>query len=186
MRSLPIFLAWVRTWRYRLRRAATPTVNRSATATPCVAVCNTAPIVPARIITCVGPLEARTLCVQFTNKRGLVEVIDEGPLAVDLDHRQPLAVAHLELRHAPDVHLFEVELVLPAHRCKRLARTLAEMAVVCVVNGDPTDKDPGSSSPRRPARPRARTRRGAWRCRDAGAPPRSPRTPWRRSPSASR
>src|SRR6476646_9239506 len=182
MRSLPIFLAWVRTWRYRLRRAATPTVNRSATAAPCVAVFNTAPIVPARIIPCVGPLEARTLCVQFANKRGLVEVVDEGPLAVDLDHRQPLAVALLELGHAADVHLFEVELVLPAHLCERPAGALAEVAVVCVVNGDVRDKGPGSSSLRRPARLRGRTRRGASRCRDAGAPPRSPRTPCRRSP----
>src|SRR6476469_3314453 len=137
MRSLPIFLAWVRTWRYRLRRAATPTVNRSATATPCVAVCNTAPIVPARIIPCVGPLEARTLCVQFANKRGLVEVVDEGPLAVDLDHRQPFAVSLLELRHAADVHLREFELVLPAHVCERPANTLAEMAAIGVVENDP-------------------------------------------------
>src|SRR5712691_4480134 len=29
MRSLPIFFAWVSTWRYRERRAATPTVKRS-------------------------------------------------------------------------------------------------------------------------------------------------------------
>ena len=29
IRSLPIFFAWVSTWRYRLRRAATPTVSRS-------------------------------------------------------------------------------------------------------------------------------------------------------------
>jgi hypothetical protein len=32
--SLPIFLAWLRTWRYLLRRAATPTVKRSGTFSP--------------------------------------------------------------------------------------------------------------------------------------------------------
>src|SRR6478736_6041966 len=137
MRSLPIFLAWVRTWRYRLRRAATPTVNRSATVTPCVAVCNTATIVPARIIPCVGHLGARTLCEQFPNKRGLVEVVDEGPLAVDLDHRQPLAVALLELRHARDVHLFELELVRSVHLCERVAGALAEVATIGVIDNDP-------------------------------------------------
>ena len=36
-------------------------------------------------------------------RRLLVEVVDERPLAVDLDHRQPLAVARLETRVAGDV-----------------------------------------------------------------------------------
>src|SRR6266566_2257734 len=40
MRLFPIFRACVRIWRYRLRRAATPTVRRSAGG-PCVGVCNT-------------------------------------------------------------------------------------------------------------------------------------------------
>ena len=34
IRSLPILRACVSTWRYRLRRAATPTVKRSGTALP--------------------------------------------------------------------------------------------------------------------------------------------------------
>src|SRR4249920_2248209 len=34
IRSLPIFRAWVSTWRYLLRRAATPTVRRSAKMPP--------------------------------------------------------------------------------------------------------------------------------------------------------
>src|SRR4029079_180339 len=121
MRSLPIFLACVRTWRYRLRRAATPTVNRSATVTPCVAVCNTPSIVPARIVPCVRPSGARTLCEQFPQEGALVEVVDERPLAVHLAHRKPLAVPLFELRHAADVHLFELEVVLPAHLCERHA-----------------------------------------------------------------
>jgi hypothetical protein len=32
-------------------------------------------------------------------------VVDEGPLAVDLDHRQPLPVARLEIGIAGDVDL---------------------------------------------------------------------------------
>src|SRR4051794_31307552 len=130
MRSFPIFFAWVRTWRYRLSLAATPTVSRSVTVTPCVAVCNTPVIVPARFGTCAGPLRSRTLCVQFADKRGGVEVVDEGSPAVDLDHRQPLAVALLELGHPADVHLFELELVLGAHLCERRLRSLAEVAAV--------------------------------------------------------
>src|SRR6266536_1822939 len=113
MRSLPIFLACVRTWRYRLRRAATPTVNRSATVAPCVVVCNTAAILPALIVTCADSSGRPTLCVQFADERGLVEEVDKGPLAVDLDHRQPLPVARLELRHAADIHFLELELVRP-------------------------------------------------------------------------
>src|SRR4029450_6955702 len=44
MRSLPIFRAWVRTCRYRLSLAATPTVTPSGTAvtrSACGGVCNT-------------------------------------------------------------------------------------------------------------------------------------------------
>ena len=43
IRSLPIFLACVSTWRYLLRRAATPTVRRSATlilSSPLVTKCH--------------------------------------------------------------------------------------------------------------------------------------------------
>src|SRR4051812_22406482 len=128
MRSLSIFFACVSTWRYRLSRAATPTVNRSVTIAPCVAVCNTAAIVPARSGTCAGPLRGLTLCVQFADERGRVDVVDEGPPSVDLDYRQPLAVALLELGHARDVHLFELEVVLGAHLRERRLRALAEMA----------------------------------------------------------
>jgi hypothetical protein len=88
-------------------------------------------------------------------------VVDEGPRTVDLDHRKPLAVALLELRHASDVDLFELELDRPPDLCERAARPLAEVAVVCIVNGDPTDTGPGSSSLPRLARPRARRRRAA-------------------------
>src|SRR6478672_9303569 len=119
MRSLPIFLAWVRTCRYRLSRAATPTVNRSVTPTPsCVAVCNTESIVPARLRGCAGGLSATTLCAQIAEVRSLVQVVDERALAVDLDHGQPLAVPSLVLRAAADVDLAQLELVLLPQCCE--------------------------------------------------------------------
>src|SRR5437763_16444472 len=98
MRSLPIFLACVSTWRYRLSRAATPTVNRSATAT------TLSPRLPF--------VTARALCQRLSGavavgsagqpspQRVGRNVVHEGPLAIDLDHRQPFPVAHLELRNA--------------------------------------------------------------------------------------
>src|SRR5205814_9877704 len=135
-------------------------------------------------VACAGPSGGRTLCEQFADKRRLVEVVDERPLAVDLDHGQPLPVALLELGDAADVHLFQLEVVLAAHLCERRPRALAEVAVVRVVDGDPTDRAPASWSPRRRARRRARRRRAASRGRATRARARSPRTPCRRSPSA--
>src|SRR4029079_10985863 len=136
MRSLPIFLAWVRTWRYRLSRAATPTVNRSVTPTPCVAVCNTASIVPARFPGCAGRRSGPTLCAQPPEKRGRVQVVHEGRLAVDLDHGQPFPVAGLEVGVAADVDLAQLELLLLPQLCERGPGPLAEVARLCVVNGD--------------------------------------------------
>src|SRR5690348_11901606 len=136
MRSLPIFLAWVSTWRYRLSLAATPTVNRSVTITPFVAVCNTLAIVPALSGTCAGPLRRPTLCSQLPGERSGVEVVDEGAPAVDLDHRQPFSVPLLELRDAGDVDLVEVETVLGAHLCERRSGVLAEVAALGVKQND--------------------------------------------------
>jgi hypothetical protein len=68
---------------------------------------------------------------------GLVEVVDEGPLAVDLHHRQPLAVALLELGHAGDVDLLELEAELVAQARQLLARPLAEVAALRVEERDP-------------------------------------------------
>jgi hypothetical protein len=76
------------------------------------------------------------LCAQLTDERGLVQVVDERPLAVDLDHRQPLAVAGLELGVAADVDLAQLELVLPPQLGELPARPLAEMAALGVVDGD--------------------------------------------------
>ena len=63
-------------------------------------------------------------------------MVDESPLAVDLDDRQPLAVAGLELRVAADVDLFELELVLLPKRCERALGTLAEVAAFGVIQDD--------------------------------------------------
>jgi hypothetical protein len=63
-------------------------------------------------------------------------VVDESPLTVDLDDRQPLAVAGLELRIAADVDLFELELVLLPKRCERVQRALAEVTAFGVIQDD--------------------------------------------------
>ena len=76
-------------------------------------------------------------------ERGLVEVVDEGPLAVDLDHRQPLPVAGLELVDAADVHLLVGEPELGAERGELRPRPLAERAVPSVEERDARDKGRG-------------------------------------------
>jgi hypothetical protein len=55
-------------------------------------------------------------------------VVDEGPLAVDLDHGQPFAVARLELRVTRDVDLDELEAELVTGGEKGLTRPVAEVA----------------------------------------------------------
>ena len=77
------------------------------------------------------------LCAgQPTPKGRLVHEVHERPLAVDLDHRQPLAVARLELGVAGDVDLGELELRVRAHGDERLPRPLAEVAAGRVVEDD--------------------------------------------------
>jgi hypothetical protein len=66
-----------------------------------------------------------------------VDVVGEGLLAVDLDDRQQLAVASLELRIAGDVHLVEVELDVGPDRRERRPRPLAEAAIPRRVENDP-------------------------------------------------
>ncbi len=73
---------------------------------------------------------------QAAAERRLGKVVDERPLAVDLDHRQPLAVACLELRVARDVDLLEVERELRAQRFELAARPLAEVAALGGVEPD--------------------------------------------------
>ena len=65
-----------------------------------------------------------------------MDVVGEDPLAVDLDHREPLAVARLELRVAGDVDLLEREAELGAELLELLAGPVAEMAALRVVERD--------------------------------------------------
>jgi hypothetical protein len=69
-------------------------------------------------------------------ERVLLQVVDEPPLAVDLDHRQPLAVRPLELGIAADVDLLEIEVELVAQAGDLLPRALAEVAALRVEDDD--------------------------------------------------
>ena len=70
-----------------------------------------------QLTSCVGqlqsPCSSPSLCELPTERFG-VHVVREDPLAVDLDHGQPLAVARLELRLTGDVDLLELEALLTA------------------------------------------------------------------------
>ena len=57
-------------------------------------------------------------------------MVDERPLPVDLDDRQPLAVGGLELGHAGDVDLAKRKAELLARGLDDRARTVAEMAAL--------------------------------------------------------
>jgi len=76
------------------------------------------------------------LCSNFTPERGSVDEVDEGALPADLDHRQPLTVASLQLGIAGDVHLFEVEAQLRPRLLERRAGPLAEVAARRMVEND--------------------------------------------------
>jgi hypothetical protein len=62
--------------------------------------------------------------------------VRERPLPVDLDHRQPLAVAALQLGVAGDVDLLELERDLRPDRLEDAARGRAQVAVGSVVEDD--------------------------------------------------
>jgi hypothetical protein len=76
------------------------------------------------------------LCVDPAEERGRIQVVDEGALPVDLDDGKPLAVLRLQIRVAADVDLAQLEVMLAPELCERRPRTLAEVAVVGVVDGD--------------------------------------------------
>ena len=75
------------------------------------------------------------MCDLPAERLGLHEVC-ERPLAVDLNHRQPLAVAGLELRVTADVDLFELEPQLVPRRVDDPARGSAKVAPLGVEEGD--------------------------------------------------
>jgi hypothetical protein len=71
---------------------------------------------------------ASLCCLQTTDESRFVDVIREDALAVDLDHRQPLAILRLQGRIAPDVDLPELERVLGANGREHRPSPLAELA----------------------------------------------------------
>jgi hypothetical protein len=75
------------------------------------------------------------LCHLPAERLGLDEVC-EGPLAVDLHDRKPLAVPRLELRVAADVDFHQLEPKLVPRRVDDPARGGAEVAPLGVVEGD--------------------------------------------------
>src|SRR5688572_8843873 len=124
IRSLPILRAWVRTWRYRLRRAATPTVRRSVTCSP-----------PRKFVTkrhdsasgsSGGEEEPFASGAQTAAKALGVDEIRERELVVDLDHGKALPVPRLELRPAADVDDLELEAELVVQLPHDLERPCAE------------------------------------------------------------
>ena len=68
------------------------------------------------------------MCGKLAAKRIWRQVVDEGPLPLDLDNRQPFAVARLELGVAGDVDLLELEVKLGAQDGKLVPGAVAEMA----------------------------------------------------------
>ena len=75
--------------------------------------------------------------LQPTAKGDRVDVVDEGPLAVDLHDGQPLAVSRLQLRVVADVDFVEVEGNLGADLFEDPPRALAEVAALRVIQRDP-------------------------------------------------
>ncbi len=72
-----------------------------------------------------SPCSTPSLC-DLAPERVLVHVVRERPHAVDLDDRQPLAVAGFEVGIGRDVHL--VEPILTELGDERPARSLAQVA----------------------------------------------------------
>jgi hypothetical protein len=75
------------------------------------------------------------LC-ELSSQRFGVHEVREGPFAVDLDHRQPLSVASLQLLVAGDVDLLELERLLGKRCSEDTLRSRAEVAAGRVVEDD--------------------------------------------------
>src|SRR5687767_8706072 len=110
IRSLPIFRACVRTCRYLLRRAATPTVSRSATcsSSPPTASLQKPTIVPVVPSTPWGEpsrgeaAPSASASAKTAHEYICINEVRERALAVDLDDGEVLAVAAFELEVAAD------------------------------------------------------------------------------------
>jgi hypothetical protein len=75
--------------------------------------------------------------LQLPEESGLVDVVDEGSLAVDFEDRQPFAVPRLEPRVAGDVD----DLVLHAQPPELLLGAVAEAAALRREEDEPRDRD---------------------------------------------
>src|SRR5262249_29206409 len=133
IRSLPIFRDCVSTWRYRDSRAATPTVKRSATELLGSEACNNGGSCISHGQSRVAVRSCVTLCRNFAAECGLVDVVDESAVAVDLHHREPLAVRGFEVRVAADVDFLQLERQLGVDAGDDVPRSLAEVATGGVV-----------------------------------------------------
>jgi hypothetical protein len=111
--------------------------------------------------------------MQLATERRRIHVVDEGALAVDLDHGQPLAVPRLQLGVAADVDLSQLEAELVARLRDDRPGPLAEVTALRVVEDDPAGSKAFRSGFRRvdrsiqtavqgnPARPDGRRRKRA-------------------------
>src|SRR3954452_20488492 len=99
---LPIFRACVSTWRYRDRRAATPTFKRSATRPPFywLYFVTALSVVPACL---------RLRLCNRTTERIRMDEVGKAPPSVDLHDRDPLAIFRFELWVAVDRDLPQLE-----------------------------------------------------------------------------
>ena len=75
--------------------------------------------------------------LQLPEEGRLVDVVDEGSLAVDFEDRQPFAVPRLELGLAGDVD----DVVLHAQPPELLLGTVAEAAALRCEEDEPRDTD---------------------------------------------
>ena len=75
------------------------------------------------------------MCKASSQSFGVHEV-GKSPLAVDLDHRQPLSVAGLELRVAGDVDLLELKRLVGTRRIQDPPRRRTEVTAGRVVEDD--------------------------------------------------
>src|ERR671932_409206 len=134
MRSLPIFFDWVRTWRYRLSLAATPTPRRSFCDSVSSELCNTARAFyefrsGCRLTLSQSAALTASLCSSDPAAERLrLDVVGACTLAVHLDDRDPLAVPRFQLRVAVDRHLVELETELVSERVELRLGALAEGA----------------------------------------------------------
>jgi hypothetical protein len=76
------------------------------------------------------------LCAEHAPKGVLGHVEGKCPPAVDLDHRQELSVAPLEVGNAADIDLAELEVHIGPDHCNRRPRPLAQVAPLRAVQGD--------------------------------------------------